>query len=37
MAHPLDTSESLRRLSDADYEVAAGEYRRARLERGGDQ
>ncbi len=26
MAHPLITSESLRRLSDADYEVAAGEY-----------
>ena len=26
MAHPLKTSESLRRLSDADYEVAAGEY-----------
>ena len=26
MAHPLNTSESLRRLSDADYEVAAGEY-----------
>jgi PRC-barrel domain len=26
IAHPLNTSESLRRLSDADYEVAAGEY-----------
>jgi hypothetical protein len=25
MAHPLSTSESLRRLSDADYEVAPGE------------
>ena len=25
MVHPLNTSESLRRLSDADYEVAAGE------------
>ena len=26
MAHPLNTSESLRRLSDADYEVAPGEH-----------
>jgi uncharacterized protein (TIGR02271 family) len=26
MAHPLHTSESLRRLSEADYEVAGGEY-----------
>jgi len=26
MAHPLHTSESLRRLSEADYEVAGGDY-----------
>lgn len=26
MAHPLNTAESLRRLSEADYDVAAGEY-----------
>ena len=26
MAHPLNTSESLRRLSEADYDVAPGEH-----------